>query len=114
MLHIITNSAWEDGLVTGVCSLEDLCFSPQKSQKKPGTSQAVALHAFNPSTREAEPGRSLEFECSLVYRESCRTARATQRNLVSKSKQKSQLWELTPVGRALRKGVQWQASLWEK
>ena len=36
---------------------------------------------FNPSTPEAEAGRSLcEFEVSLVYRMSSRIARATQRN----------------------------------
>jgi hypothetical protein len=39
------------------------------------------LHAFNPSTWEAEAGRS-EFEANLVYRVNYRTARATQRNPV--------------------------------
>jgi hypothetical protein len=39
--------------------------------------------AFNPSTPEAEVGRSLEFKASLVYRVSSRIARATQRNPVS-------------------------------
>ena len=43
-------------------------------------------HAFNPSTWEAS--RS-EFEASLVYRGSSRTARSTQRNLVSKNKNKT-------------------------
>jgi hypothetical protein len=38
----------------------------------------MVVHAFNPSAREAEAG---EF---LVYRVSSRTARATQRNPVSK------------------------------
>jgi hypothetical protein len=42
------------------------------------------VHAFNPSTWEAEAGGSLEFEASLVYRMSSRTAIATQRNPVSK------------------------------
>jgi hypothetical protein len=37
-------------------------------------------HAFNPSTQEAEAG---EFEASLVYKVSSRTARAIQRNPVS-------------------------------
>jgi hypothetical protein len=41
-------------------------------------------HAFNPSTWEAEAG----VEASLVYRLSFRTARATQRNPVSKKKKK--------------------------
>jgi hypothetical protein len=46
-------------------------------------------HAFNPSTQEAERGRwSSEFEASLVYRVSARTARATQRNPVWKNKKK--------------------------
>ena len=41
-------------------------------------------HAFSPSTREAEASKISEFEASLVYRVSSRTARATQRNPVSK------------------------------
>jgi hypothetical protein len=41
----------------------------------------VVTRAFNPSTQEAEAGRSLEFEATLVYRVNSRTARATQRNL---------------------------------
>jgi hypothetical protein len=36
----------------------------------------VVVHAFNPSTWEAEAGRFLEFEASLVYKVSSRTARA--------------------------------------
>jgi hypothetical protein len=40
----------------------------------------MVAHAFNPSTWEAEAG----FEASLVYRVTSRTARATQRNPVSK------------------------------
>jgi hypothetical protein len=44
-------------------------------------------HAFNPSTWEAEAGGFWpEFEASLVYRVSSRTARATQRNPVSGKK----------------------------
>jgi hypothetical protein len=45
---------------------------------KPG----VVTHAFNPSTREAEAVGFSEFEASLIYRVSSRTARATQRNPV--------------------------------
>jgi hypothetical protein len=45
------------------------------NQKQPG---------FNPSTQEAEAGRNLEFEASLVYRVSSRTAKATQRNRLSR------------------------------
>ena len=42
---------------------------------KPG----MEVHAFNPSTQEAEAGRSLEFEASLIYKASSRTARATEK-----------------------------------
>jgi hypothetical protein len=46
----------------------------------------VVAHAFNPSTGEAEAGGFLIFEDSLVYKVSSRTARAMQRNPVSKKK----------------------------
>jgi hypothetical protein len=51
----------------------------------------VVAHAFNSSisTWEAEAGRFL-FKASLVYRVSSRTARAIQRNPVSKKKPKKQ------------------------
>jgi hypothetical protein len=52
------------------------------SLKKPYRPGVVA-HTFNPSTWEAE-----EFEASLVYKVSSRTARAIQKNPVSKSKKK--------------------------
>ena len=43
-------------------------------------------HAFNPNTQEAEAGRQIsEFEDSLIYKVSSRTARATQTNPVSKN-----------------------------
>jgi hypothetical protein len=45
------------------------------------------VHAFNPSIWEAEAGGFLS-KASLVYRVSSRTARVTQRNPVSKNKQK--------------------------
>jgi hypothetical protein len=45
---------------------------------------------FNPSTREAESGGFLEFEVSLVYKVSSRTARAIQRNPVSKKQKTKQ------------------------
>jgi hypothetical protein len=48
--------------------------------------QAVVAYAFNPSTWEAEAGGFLKVEASLVYRVSSRTARATQRNPVSRKK----------------------------
>jgi hypothetical protein len=43
------------------------------------------MHTFNPSSQEAEAGRISEFEASLVYKVSSRTARAIQRNPVSKN-----------------------------
>jgi hypothetical protein len=48
-------------------------------------SWVVVAQAFNPSTQEAEAGRSLEFKASLDYRVSSRTAKATQRNPVLKT-----------------------------
>jgi hypothetical protein len=48
---------------------------------------AVVAPTFNFITWEAEEGKSLEFQASLVYRASFRTARATQRNFVLKNKQ---------------------------
>jgi hypothetical protein len=50
----------------------------------------VVVHAFNPSTGEAETGRSLELEARLIYRVSSRTARTTQRNPISKKKKNNQ------------------------
>jgi hypothetical protein len=43
------------------------------------------MHAFNPSSWEAEAGGS-EFEASLVYKVTSRTVKPTQRNPVSKNK----------------------------
>jgi hypothetical protein len=49
----------------------------------------LVAHTFNHSTWEAEAGRFLsEFKASLVYRVSSRTARAIQRNPVSKQTNK--------------------------
>jgi hypothetical protein len=48
----------------------------------------MVAHAFDPSTQEAEAGGSLEFEASLAYKMSSRTARAIQRNPVSKNQKK--------------------------
>jgi hypothetical protein len=48
--------------------------------------QSVVVHAFNPSPCR---GRQIsEFEASLVYKVSSRIARTTQRNPVSKNKNK--------------------------
>jgi hypothetical protein len=49
----------------------------------------VVAHTFNPSTPEAKAGGFLEFEVSLVYKVSSRTARAIQRNPVSKKQNKT-------------------------
>jgi len=48
-------------------------------------------HTFIPKIprAETEAGGSLEFRDSLVYRVSSRTSRTTQRNLVSKAKNKT-------------------------
>ena len=48
----------------------------------------MVAHAFIPSIQEAEAG-GFEFGASLVYKVSCRTARAIQKNPVSKNKTKS-------------------------
>ena len=47
----------------------------------------MVVHAFNPSTREAQAG-GFELKASLVYRVIPRTARAIQRNPVSKNQKK--------------------------
>jgi hypothetical protein len=49
---------------------------------------AVVAHAFNPSMLGGRGRQISEFEASLVYRVSSRTARATQRNPVSENKTK--------------------------
>jgi hypothetical protein len=43
---------------------------------------------FNSCTQKAGTGRSLEFEASLIYKMSFRTAMATQRNPVLKNRRK--------------------------
>ena len=53
---------------------------------------AVVAHASNPSTSEAEAGKS-EFEASLLYRVSSRTARATNTSETKQNKT-HQPWEL--------------------
>jgi hypothetical protein len=50
---------------------------------------AVVAHAFNPSTWGGRGRWISEFEANLVYKVSSRTARATQRNPVSKTKNKT-------------------------
>ena len=55
----------------------------------------VMLNFYIPNTQEAEMGRSVEFEASLFYKVSSRTARALkQRNPVSKNQSIKQIWLL--------------------
>jgi hypothetical protein len=51
----------------------------------------VVVHTFNSNTWEAEAEvmESLEFKASMIYRVSSRTAKASQRNPVSKNKTKT-------------------------
>jgi hypothetical protein len=51
-------------------------------------------HTFNHNTHVAEAGRSCEFEASLGYRVSSRTARATQ-SQNQKKKKKSEVVTLS-------------------
>jgi hypothetical protein len=53
-------------------------------QQEEMKSWTIVVHTFNSSTQEAKEGSS-EFEASLVYRVSSRTAKAIQRNPVSKN-----------------------------
>jgi hypothetical protein len=55
----------------------------------------VVAHAFNLHSGRQ---RQAEFEASLVYRVSSRTARATKRNPVSKKKKKERKKESWEVG----------------
>ena len=48
----------------------------------------MVAHAFNSSTRRERQVDLCEFKASLVYRASSRTARATQRNPLSKYQRK--------------------------
>jgi hypothetical protein len=51
-------------------------------------SWVVVANTFNPSTLGGRGRQIFEFEASLVYKVSSRTARATQRNPVSKNQKK--------------------------
>jgi hypothetical protein len=53
----------------------------------------VVAHAFNPSIWEAEAGKS-EFDISLVYRVSSRTARVKSNTWETKPNKTYQPWEL--------------------
>jgi hypothetical protein len=66
---------------------KSLKFNPHKGLRRQLTPGVVA-HAFNPSTREAEAGRFLSSRPAWSTKVSSRTAKATQRNLVSKKPKK--------------------------
>jgi hypothetical protein len=55
-----------------------------------GARPGMMAHAFNPSNSGGRGRWISEFEASLVYRVSSMTARAIQRNPVSKNKTKQQ------------------------
>jgi hypothetical protein len=57
----------------------------------------VVAHTFNPRTQESEAGSS-EFETSLVYRVSSRTARAAQRNFVLKNQKEVCVFHVVQAG----------------
>jgi hypothetical protein len=68
----------------------------------------VVAHAFNPSTWEGRGRRISEFEASLVYKMSSRTARATQRNpdlRNQKKKKEFTFWTLTPHKTLILKNI---------
>jgi hypothetical protein len=85
-------SEFEASLVYKVSSrtaraTEKPCLEKKKKKKMEGQRRPVVAHAFNPLG-----GRGwwiTEFEASLVYRVSSRTARATQRNPILKKKNQS-------------------------
>ena len=62
----------------------------------------AAAHAFNPSIWEAEAGRFLSLRPAWSTKVSSRTARATQRNPVSKSQKKKRGWRDGSVGKSTR------------
>ena len=59
-------------------------------KKKRKQKQGMVAHAFNPGHVGGRGRRISEFEANLVYRESYRTARTTQRNPVSKNNKTKQ------------------------
>ena len=62
----------------------------------------MLAHTFNPSTQEAEAGSFSEFEASLVYKMSSRSARAIHIDPISGGKTKLKLkkplaWRVRPL-----------------
>ena len=74
--------------------LKDILYIGNFSLQKVETStenhncQAVVAHDWNPNTLRGRGRQISEFEASLFYRVSSRTARAIQRNPVSEKKYK--------------------------
>jgi hypothetical protein len=58
----------------------------------------MEVHAFNPSIGRQRQEDLCEFEASLVYRVSSKTARAIQRNPVLQNKETNQQQEARPSG----------------
>jgi hypothetical protein len=48
--------------------------------------QVVVSYAFNPNTQEAEAGKYLEFDASLIHRVTFKIARTTEKPFLKKTK----------------------------
>jgi hypothetical protein len=68
----------------------------------------LVAHAFNLSTGEAGGRQISEFEASLKYRVSSRTARATQRNCLEKPKTKPKQTKATNQERQKLQRGDWE------
>ena len=65
-------------------------FLGHSDQRINNTGQVVIVHAFNPSTWEAEAGDLSEFKAGLVYKVGSRTVRTiAQKNHASKNKRQT-------------------------
>jgi hypothetical protein len=67
------------GAMQSLASISDV------KETKGKTLLAVVVHTFNPSTQRVEAGRS-EFQASLAYRVSSRTARAREKTCLEERK----------------------------
>jgi hypothetical protein len=72
------------------------------------------VHALNLSTRGAEAWQIFEFEASLVYKVSSRTARATQRNPVSKKQKNKKTNKTNKTQKQTNKQRTWLLASWRK
>ena len=80
--------------------------------KKSTSSQLVVAHFCSPSTLEGRGRWISEFEASLDYRVSSRTARATQRNPVSKKQKKTKKKNTTKPNKNKQTNKQKNDRLW--